>query len=218
MSHKARAARLETGLFGIDGPLKGGLRVGFSVLYGPEQIRTIAHFLAVKTQIPENRGGLGSSTIFIDGGNVFDPYLISEISKKFGLVPERVLSAIYISRAFTCHQLTTLILERLEPALREFSSKLVIISSFPELFYDGEIDQKEAEELALQSVLKIKELVDGYKIIALATASSYHDPPLKKRGVLRRLLKRSDLLIKLREKGKRIEFEIENHRENRRAD
>lgn len=113
---------LPTGMVDIDRPLKGGLFSGLSVLFGSEEIHVISHFLVVKAQIPKGEGGLGSPSIFIDGGNVFDPYMVSEVARRQGILPENALKGIHVSRAFTCYQLVSLITEKLEPVLERTSA------------------------------------------------------------------------------------------------
>src|SRR5574341_146440 len=47
--------------------------------------------------------------IFVDGGNGFDPYLLSKLATINRENPREILSRVIISRAFTCHQLASLI-------------------------------------------------------------------------------------------------------------
>ncbi|MFQ6086147.1 MAG: hypothetical protein ACE5OY_07815 [Candidatus Bathyarchaeia archaeon] len=192
-----RAARLRTGLPEIDGPLKGGLPIGFTVLYGPEEIHITSHSLSVRAQLPKRKGGLETSSIFIDGGNNFDPYLISDFARELDIVPEKALRNIYVSRAFTCYQLVDLLLERLTPAVRDHSSRFVVISSFPELFYDRDADTKEAHVLVRRSVMKVRRLAHRLDAVVLATVPTYFAPPRRKEGVLRRILEGADYLIRV---------------------
>ena len=66
--------------------------------------------------------------VFLDGANSFDPFLISKIARRAGLVPEELLGRIHISRAFTCHQMAALVVERLAGALDRFNTNVAIVS------------------------------------------------------------------------------------------
>jgi hypothetical protein len=62
-----------------------GLKVGeFSVIYG-----SLAHFisllLSVRAQLPIDNGGLNSPVLFVDGGNSFNPYLVAELARSYGV-------------------------------------------------------------------------------------------------------------------------------------
>lgn len=82
--------------------------------------------------------------LFLDGGNSFDPYLLSKIARRANLVPEELLSRIHISRAFTCHQMHALVVERLAGGLREFGANIAIVSGLLDTFYDQDVPFGEA--------------------------------------------------------------------------
>lgn len=85
--------------------------------------------------------------VFLDGANSFDPFLISKIARKAGLVPGELLDRIHISRAFTCHQMEALVVERLANALRAFNTNVAIISGLLDTFYDQDVSSGEAYAL-----------------------------------------------------------------------
>jgi hypothetical protein len=58
----------------LDG-LCGGVHVRqLAVLYGEKVCQTIAQQLCVRAQLPIKAGGLNARSVFIDGGNTFDPH------------------------------------------------------------------------------------------------------------------------------------------------
>ena len=85
--------------------------------------------------------------LFLDGGNSFDPYLLSKIARRANLVPEELLSRVHISRAFTCHQMEALVVERLAGGLREFDTTVAIVSGLLDTFYDQDVPFGEAYSL-----------------------------------------------------------------------
>ena len=84
--------------------------------------------------------------IFVDGGNGFDPYLLSELAAASKENPKEVLSRIMISRAFTCHQLASLVKETAK-VTKTFPANLVAVSDMLHLFTDpeSEVDDYEIE-------------------------------------------------------------------------
>jgi hypothetical protein len=130
---------LISGIGALDGML-GGLVPGELVLLtGDASTSALSHLLAVRSQMPEGSGGLSSTVVWLDGGNTFDPYSITELSKELGLDPERILRRIYISRAFTCHQMSSLVLEKLWVATGRFRSKFIVTSDLPRLYLESDI-------------------------------------------------------------------------------
>jgi hypothetical protein len=142
----------------------------FAVLQGRPS-NEVSSLLCLKAVLP-NPLGIDSDVIFVDGGNIFDPYLISERSIQHGLDPEQVLERIHISRAFTYHQLTTLLCERLPAALDSYNAKLVIASDMPLLYCDLDIrgdDKQDALAIFLKTVKFLGALAERKQVLILAT-------------------------------------------------
>ena len=55
----------------------------------------------------------GSPVTLVDAAQSFDPYLVARMSRYRELDPRALLERIRLSRAFTCHQLVTLLCETL---------------------------------------------------------------------------------------------------------
>lgn len=85
--------------------------------------------------------------VFLDGANSFDPFLISKIARKAGLSPGELLGRIHISRAFTCHQMEALVVDRLVNAFRAFNTNVAIVSGLLDTFYDQDVPFDEAYAL-----------------------------------------------------------------------
>lgn len=99
----------------------------------------------------------GETVMFLDGGNTFDPYRITEAAKILGRGPRDFLNRIKISRAFTCHQMEAL-LQRTGWAVKRFNSSLVVISGFLGTFYDEDVPDREATRLFRSSLRRILNL------------------------------------------------------------
>jgi hypothetical protein len=84
----------------------------------------------------------------LDGGNVFDPYRLAELARGQAIEPLGVLERVWVSRAYTCHQLVEAV-ETMLPPLLEMASELPIamILGADRLFLDDDLGQGEREHL-----------------------------------------------------------------------
>jgi hypothetical protein len=147
-----------------------GLAAGdFAILHSSHAATTLASWLCVRAQLPPQLGGLNSSTVFIDGANNFQLYQIVRLARLHHLDPKQVLDRIYISRAFTAYQLTTLIMQKLEDAVKKCNSKLVIISDIAATFLDKNIHHEEAKRIYSQIVARLSNFAREHQIIIVAT-------------------------------------------------
>lgn len=160
----------------------------FAILHKHPFSKTLAFRLCVQCQLPKEEGGLASSTIYVDGGNTFNPYTISAIAREFGLYPKSALEQVFVSRAFTAYQLSAIILETLENALEKYRSKLVLIANITDLFLDKDVPTKEAFEIFTKMISYLSDLALRRNITVIATCPNGGN--LKKRIVLESILLR----------------------------
>jgi len=155
--------------------LFGGFAEGdFAVFYGMPTVLPLSLLLAVRAQLPFQLGGLETNVIFVDGGNSFRLYQVSRIAQLHQLDPRQVLERIYISRAFTAYQMTSLILERLNESIR-LRSKLVIISDIVGLYLDKDIPSREAKEVFSQLTLYLSRFSQENGLIVIVTCLPHYD-------------------------------------------
>ncbi|MEM2567744.1 MAG: hypothetical protein QXH20_04640 [Candidatus Bathyarchaeia archaeon] len=187
-----------------------GFDVGdFGVLCGGDA-PAVGFALCVRSIAPFEMGGLRSEVVFIDGGNSFNPYLVAEVARGFGLEPRYVLERIYVSRAFTAYQLSTLILEKLNSFLDRCNAGLVYVSDISNLFLDRDIPKTEAQDLFVKVCAALSEIASKRRKIVLAT---YTQDKSSKRGVFFEavLFGRSNVIVKLDRRGKIIRFSLLDH-------
>jgi phage gp36-like protein len=141
----------------------------FAVIYGSPSVQSLASMLCVKAQLPIQLGGLSSNVIFVDGGNSFRLYQIARLAQIHQLDPKQTLDKIYISRAFTAYQLTSLIMERLEEAVEKFHAKLVVISDIAGLFLDKDVPDEEARSVFNQALAYLSSFARKNQIILVTT-------------------------------------------------
>lgn len=91
-----------------------------------------------------------------DGANTFDPYVISRFARREGFLPELLLKRIFLARAFTCHQLVTLVGERL--GINPEAPPLVVLLGPCTLFFDEDVPGPEAALLFRRMLARVQEM------------------------------------------------------------
>lgn len=147
----------------------------FAVLYGSSVVNSLISLLCVRAQLPVQLGGLRSNIVFIDGGNTFNPDQITRLSQTQHLDPKKTLDHIFVSRAFTAYQLTTLIMDKLKEKIKKHDAKLVIISDIAQLFLDDDIPDDEVQSIYNQITRHLVSLAKEQQIIIVATCPRHQD-------------------------------------------
>ena len=141
----------------------------FAVLYGSRSVISLTSLLCIRAQLPAQLGGLGSNVVFIDGGNTFKLYKIARLAQLHHLNPRQALERIFISRAFTAYQLTSLILDKLEETVQKYNAKLVVVSDIAGFFLDTDIPSEEAQKVYSQVINYLSSFAKKHQIILIAT-------------------------------------------------
>jgi hypothetical protein len=98
-----------------------------------------------------------------------DPYELGRICRRFGLDREEVLDSVRVARAFTAHQLVSLIDERLEDEVRRTGAGTVIVSCLPDMFQDKEMRWSESYQLIRRCVERLRDISRQEGAAALVT-------------------------------------------------
>jgi hypothetical protein len=159
--------QLSLNMQGIDELFPGFALGDFAVLYGSSSIISFTSLLCVRAQLPVQLGGLGSDVVFVDGGNSFRLYQIAKLAQTHELGPKQVLDKIFISRAFTPYQLTTLLMQKLEGAIKQYNAKIVIISDITCLF--SALQEYEGQRVLSQIATYLSNFARENNIIVIAT-------------------------------------------------
>jgi len=188
----------------------GGVCTGqLTVLYGEKVCQTVAERLCVRSQLPINSGGFDATSVFIDGGNAFDVYQVSDYASILQLDRDAVLRRIKVSRAFTCYQLVNLIIEKLPGLLRDEKVRLVVIANFLDMFMDPEIDLKEAKQTVnflSGSLIRLARENNVAVVLTCPTSKSDREPPLRQF-----LTSRAQVVLKAERIGRETAFVLEKH-------
>ena len=160
---------------GVDELFPGFAPGDFAVLSGSPSVISLTSLLCIRAQLPVQLGGLGSNVIFIDGGNTFRLYKITRLAQLHQLNPKEVLDHIFISRAFTAYQLTSLILDKLEETVKNYNAKLIVISDIAGFFLDNDVPHEEAQRVYSQIVSYLSSFAKKHQIIVITTYLPYSD-------------------------------------------
>jgi len=181
----------------------------FAVLCG-NAASFVSFLLLVRSQFPSECGGLDSPAIFVDGGNSFDPYMIADIARGYGLDAREVLEKIQVSRAFTAYQLSSLILEKTCSALRKNMIRLLVVSNISTLFFDRDIPKTEAGELFMRVCSKLSRIASDAETVVVAT---YSPETLSRQGLFfdAVLFGICNVSVRLRRRGDGLGFALEDH-------
>jgi hypothetical protein len=185
----------------------GRFKLGdFVALYGHD-VLAMSFSLVVRCQLPVKQGGLASPAVFIDGGNSFNPYLLAKIARECNLDHATILEKIYVSRAFTAYQLSSLILEKLDGFLKSKKAKLLIISDIANLYTN--VSKDEGENIFNKICIKLYEIAACKKTIVIVNYPRYG----RNENLFYTLSKRATVLVGLRKKGRILSFALEKHPE-----
>jgi len=124
--------------------------------------------------MPKRFGGLDSNVILIDGNNRSDVYLCIEFARQYGLKVDDVLSRIISSRAFTIHQLASLVINTLAIMIKQYNTKVVVISDILGMFVnDPYLDLFEAKTIVKEIAGVISKLKDVLVVFSMYRASPF---------------------------------------------
>lgn len=190
--------------------LIGKIRCGaFIALHGSRICHDLSELLCVRSQLPNIEVGLESSVVFVDGGNLFDPYLISMAARMYGLKPEKILKNIWVSRAFTAHQMTTLITEKLSEILEREHPKIVAASNIAALYCDSGIGLWEAKQTFNKITRYLWKLAHEKQILVVTTSISSRNQ--RKKRFEQYLLGRADIVVRIKEDNPCMKLILEKH-------
>ena len=154
------------------------LRFGELVSLHGEASNALSHLFCVRAINPLPPG-LDSDVVFVDGGNVFDSYTVSRHAFNLGLDQERTKLRIHLSRAFTHHQLSSLITDELAQAIDQCDARLAIVSDITALYCDPDVEEKrEAFDLFSKDIRSLATLAEQRNMIIVVTNLQSRSKPM----------------------------------------
>jgi hypothetical protein len=166
-----------------------------TVLYGLPDMGRLAHFFLPRALLA------GSQVLYLDGANGFDPLMIARFARKRGLPPSEFNRRVRVARAFTCFQLTELLL-RAPGFLDRFSADVLIVTALPDLYFDEDVREREAATAFERALEGLRRLAHPQLAIGVfSDALSFHTP---RRKFFQKLTAQADAVLK-------IETQADNH-------
>ncbi|MGP8156142.1 MAG: hypothetical protein ACLQMT_04710 [Candidatus Acidiferrales bacterium] len=111
---------------------------GLAVFHGRPETPRLSHYFLPHALMR------GRRVLYLDGANRFDPLLLARLARHGGQAPGDFSARVRVARAFTCFQLTEL-LARIPRVLGEFAADALIVTGLPELYFDEDVREREAQ-------------------------------------------------------------------------
>jgi hypothetical protein len=150
---------------------------------------------------------LGFKVLAADGANSFDPYVISKFARKEGFAPDDLLKKISVARAFTCHQLATLIRKRLDPFIPSGVPSLVVFLGPCTVFFDEDVPAEEAALLFRKTLSKVQEM--SQRGVFFLMSQSFSGFNRRRSFLLRELARFSDAVLKLKSSAEALQVVLD---------
>jgi hypothetical protein len=182
----------------------------FALLYGSQAVQSLATLLCIRAQLPPQLGGLATNVVFIDGANTFRLYQTTRLARLLQLDPKQVLNRIYISRAFTAYQMTEIILQKLDEAVKTCNAKLVIVSDIAAMFLDKDVEEEEAKRIYSQVTMRLSNFARESQTIAIAMYPP-HQPSPRNNYLQAVTSGRANVALSLRQTKYKREIVLEKH-------
>ena len=195
---------ITTGVEEIDKTLV--LKRGQLVFLLGEQSHALSILFCTRTALSPPRGR-EENVVFIDAGNLFDTTNISLDTTKLGLDKTQVQEKIHLSRAFTHHQVYSLIMENLPSDIDKYHPSLAVVSDMTALFCDPDAhDQKESLRLFRESANFLATIAGKKQILILATCTKSRN-----RKMERKLSETAHVSALLKGKGNYTQLKVTRH-------
>ena len=166
--------KITTGSKELDNLLGGGVETQaiteFFGEFGSGKTQ-LCHQLAVNVQLPEDKGGIGKTAIYIDTENTFRPERIIQMAQAYDLEPEKVLENIIVARAYNSdHQM--LIVEKSEEIIKERNVGLIVVDSLTSHFrsdYSGRGMLADRQQKLNRHMHTLQRMADIYNLTVVVT-------------------------------------------------
>jgi hypothetical protein len=122
---------------------------GLALFHGDQDTARLSHYFLPRLLLE------GKRVLMLDGANCADPRLLERLARQRRAPFEQFCRQMQIARAFTCFQLTELI-ARLPRLLADFPAEVLIVTAFPELYYDEDVRDWNAQVAFEQALANLQ--------------------------------------------------------------
>jgi hypothetical protein len=176
---------------------------GLAVFHGHPDVPRLFHYFLPRL-IAQAR-----PVLCLDGANRFDPLLIARFARERGVEAAVFNQRIRVARAFTCFQLTELLV-RAPRWLAKFPARALVVTALPDLYFDEDVREREATA-SFQRALEALRALQRQRPLATAVfcdAGSFQTPRKK---IFAQLLAQADQVSRfVVEQGDRLALVGEN--------
>src|SRR5579885_3432513 len=123
-------------------------RRGLVLFEGDSDVPRLSHYFLPRLVLG------GQEILFLDGAHCADPREMARLARRRGIPFETFRRSVQIARAFTCFQLTELI-RRVPEFMDRFPAQVLMVTAFPDLYYDQDIGEGEARGAFEQALLDL---------------------------------------------------------------
>ncbi len=181
LERRKAIGRITTGSKALDDLLGGGVETqSITEAFGKfSSGKTQVGFqLAVNVQLPPEKGGLGSSCLFIDSEATFRPERVKQLAEALKLDSSEVLKNVHVARATNSeHQM--LLIDKADEMVKKNNIKLVVVDSLTSYFraeYLGRGALSERQQKLNKHLHALQRLADGNNLAVFVTNQVMDDP------------------------------------------
>ena len=141
---------------------------GLAVFHGAGNTARLSHYFLPRLLLQ------GKQILMLDGANCADPRLLERLARQRGVPFEQFNRQMKIARAFTCFQLTELI-ARVPRLLADFPAQVLLVTAFPELYYDEDVRDWNARVAFEQALANLRCWSRGSTSLTALPSTSLRD-------------------------------------------
>jgi hypothetical protein len=170
---------------------------GLAVFHGHPDVPRLFHYFLPRLIAQEK------PVLCLDGANRFDPLLIARFSRERHLDTAVFNRRIRVARAFTCFQLTELLV-RAPRLLEKFPAHAVFVTALPDLYFDEDIREDQADA-SFRRVLEALAVLRAHPVVTAV----FTDAPsfqTSRRAFFAQLVAQSDSVSQFIEQEGRLGF------------
>ena len=138
---------------------------GLALFHGDKDAARLSHYFLPRLLLE------GKRVLMLDGANCADPRLLERLARQRRVPFEQFSRQIQIARAFTCFQLSELI-ARVPRLLTDFPAQVLVVTAFPELYYDEDVRDWNAQVAFEQALANLRRLAGQSLPLTVAVFSS----------------------------------------------
>jgi len=136
---------------------------GLALFHGDQDTARLSHYFLPRLLLE------GKRVLMLDGANCADPRLLERLARQRRVPFQQFCRQMQIARAFTCFQLTELI-ARLPRLLADFPAEVLIVTAFPELYYDEDVRDWNAQVAFEQALANLQRVACSDDFASPSTA------------------------------------------------